>query len=159
VRIIATIENETVTELNDGSVTYRSLARVDTDGSGDLHGDPFGQHDSSLHWKGRALDADVDKYVVVPPAIIQGVKPVVLGCQAHVLNLSNGRSSEAVVGDIGPHDKLGEVSNSCALALGLDPSPIDGGTEDHIIFYHLVPGQAANVDGKQYSLKPYRALK
>lgn len=156
-RIIATIENEPITELNDLSVTYRAKAAVDTDGSGPLHGDPDAQADTSLHWNGVALNADVDKYVVVPPAIIAGVKGIVLGCQAYVMNTRSGMTTEAVVGDIGPHKKLGEVSCACAAALGLDPSPLHGGTYDHIIHYHLLPGTPAVVDGKQYVLKPSSA--
>lgn len=156
-KIIGTIESEQIMEMDDGSVTYRAKAAVDTDGSGPLHGDPDAQADTSLHWQGKPLNADVDKYIVVPPAIISGVKGVVLGCQAFATNITNGRSTEAVVGDIGPHRKLGEVSVACAVALGIDPSPTRGGVDDHIIHYNLIPGKAANVDGKQYVLKPSSA--
>jgi hypothetical protein len=156
-RVIATIEGEQITELNDLSVTYKSKAADDTDGSGPLHGDPDGQHDTSLHLNGKALNADLDKYIVVPPAIIQGVDGIVLGCQAFCTNLTNGRSSEGVVGDVGPHRKLGEVSNAMAAALGLNPSPTSGGTSAHIISYSIHPGVPAVVDGKQYALQPYKS--
>jgi hypothetical protein len=82
-----------------------------------------------------------------------GVKGIVLGCKGFALNTKNGMHSDAVVGDIGPHRKLGEVSDSLAAALGLNPSPVDGGTDDHIIQYTLWPGTAAVVDGKSYKLK------
>lgn len=153
-RIIATIENEPITELNDGSVTYKSKFAVDTDGSGPLHGDPCAQRDTSLHLHGQPLNADVDKYIVVPPAIRDGVAGVVLGCQAYVTNTKNGRTSEAVVGDIGPHKKLGEGSVALAKALGINPSPNFGGEDSHVIHYSLVPGKAASVDGKSYNLQP-----
>lgn len=152
-RIIDTIEGEKITELNDNSVTFYAKLAVDTDGSGPLHGDPCAQADTSLHMNGKALNADVDKYIVVPPAIINGVKGIVLGCQAYVTNLSNGRTSETVVGDIGPHKKLGEASVALAKALGLNSSPTSGGTDEHIIHYSLRPGVPAVVDGKTYVLQ------
>lgn len=153
-RTISVIEGESIFELDDSTVTYNAKLAVDTDGSGPLHDDPCAQSDTSLHLNGKALNADVDKYIVVPPAIINGVKGIVLGCQAYVKNLSNGRTSEAVVGDIGPH-KLGEASVALAMALGVDSSPTKGGTDKHIIHYSLRPGVAAVVDGKQYVLQKH----
>ena len=117
-RLIDTIEGENIIELNDGDLTFTSKAAVDVDGIGDDHGDPDYQNDTSLHQNGQALNADSDCYVVVPPQIIRFVRGVVLGCQAYVLNISNGHYSEAVVGDIGPHDKLGEISRALAISLG-----------------------------------------
>jgi len=152
-RIIATIENETIIELGDGSVTYRAKFAVDTDGSGPLHGDPDAQADTSLHFEGKPLNADIDRYIAVPPAIVQGVKAVVLGCQAHAINLRTGLSSDCVVGDIGPHKKLGEGSVALATALGINPSPTIGGEDQHVVHYSLKPGRAASVNGKTYSLQ------
>lgn len=152
-KIIATIENESIIELGDGSVTYRAKFAVDTDGSGPLHGDPDAQTDTSLHLQGKPLNADVDRYIVVPPAIIHGVKGVVLGCQAHALNLRNGLSSDCVVGDIGPHKKLGEGSGALAKALGINPSPTIGGEDAHVVHYSLIPGKPATVNGKIYNLQ------
>lgn len=152
-RVIATIEGEIITELGDGSITYRAKAAVDTDGSGPLHGDKFAQRDTSLHFRGKALNADEDRYIVVPPAIIHGVKGVVLGCQAHATNTRTGLTTDAVVGDIGPHKKLGEISVACAKALGINPSPVSGGIEEHVIFYHIEPGVPAIVENRLYSLQ------
>lgn len=155
-RKIATIEGETIWELDDGSVTYNAKAAVDTDGSGPLHHDPAAQKDTSLHLKGKALNADLDKYIVVPPAIVQGVKGTVLGCKASCKNIRNGMSTDAVVGDVGPHKKLGEISVACAKALGIDPSPTSGGTTEHVIHYSLKPGTPAVVDGKRYQLQAFK---
>ncbi len=152
-RTIATIDGEKISELTDGSVTYTAKAMIDTDGSGPLHGDPCAQTDTSLHLDGKALNADIDRYIVVPPAIINGVKGIVLGCQAYCQNIRNGMTTAAVVGDIGPRKKLGEMSVACAKALGINPSPTTGGEESHIIFYSLKPGIPAVVNGKQYTLK------
>src|SRR5437660_2356549 len=100
-RIIATIEGENIVELDDSSVSYTSKAAIDSDGLGDHHGDLTAQNDTSLHYEGLPLNADVDKYIVVPPAIVEGVSRVVLGCQAQVTNNLNGMFTEAVVGAIG----------------------------------------------------------
>lgn len=156
-RIIATIDGEEILENPyDQSVTFKAKAAVDTDGSGPLHGDPCAQRDTSLHWQGKALNADLDCYIVVPPAIIAGVKGIVLGCQAYAKNIKNGKSTEAVVGDIGPHKKLGEVSVATAKALGINPSPTSGGIDEHIIEYRIMPGTPAVVNGKHYTLRPFR---
>ena len=115
-RLIALIEGEPIMERDDSSVDYMAKAAVDTDGSGPLHGDPDAQADNSLHWMGKPLNADLDKYIVVPPAIITGVKGIVLGCQAFLTNTKNWLTTKAVVGDIGPHKKLGEISVATAKA-------------------------------------------
>jgi hypothetical protein len=150
-RIIDNIEGENIYEMDDNSVTWRGKMAVDSDGVGDHHGDHTAQDQTSYK---PYLNADEDKYIVVPPAIRDGVTGVVMGCQAHCVNVMNGMSTDAVVGDIGPHRKLGEASCATNLALGLNPSPVDGGTENHIIQYTIYPGKAAVVDGKQYTLQP-----
>lgn len=159
-RVIAVFPGKdggTIREFDNGTVTFTSDADIDTDGSGPLHGDPYAQPDTTLHWGGMALNADVDKYIVVPPIIITSVKGIVMGCKAHVLNLENGKETFAVVGDRGPRKKLGEISVACAKAIGIPWSPISGGTDDHIIKYTIWPGVPAEVDGKKYNLQPYRA--
>lgn len=153
-RIIATIEGEQITENDDGTVSYRAKAAVDTDGSGPLHGDPDAQADTSLHHEGKPLNADIVPYIVVPPAISDGVAGIVLGCQAIVTNSRNGARTAAVVGDIGPHKKLGEISVCCAKNLGIDPSPTRGGEDSHVIEYVLYPDTPAVVGGIKYALQP-----
>lgn len=151
--IIATLEGCDIVLFDDGLIRYTAKMAVDTDGSGPLHGDPDAQADTSLHLDGKALNADVDKYIVVPPVIIQAVAPIVLGSLAAVVNLRNGKNSLAVVGDIGPSHKIGEGSRALAIALGIDPSPTTGGEDRHVIQVTIFPGKAAMVDGKQYQLQ------
>ena len=150
-RIIATIENEPIVENDDLSVHYRSKAAIDSDGVGPHHGDKTAQDETTYK---PDLNADIDKYIVVPPAIRDGVSGVVMGCQARVTNNLNNLSTDAVVGDIGPHHKLGEISCACASAIGLDPSPVHGGVDEHVIDYVLYPGTPATVDGTTYTLQP-----
>ena len=153
--IIATIEGEDIVLEDDGKVHYKAKAAIDADGIGPSHGDPDKQDDSSLHHNGQPLNADVDPYIVVPPAIISGVQPIVLGSQAHVT--FGGKTVAAVVGDIGPHRKLGEISVACAKALGIPSSPVSGGVDEHVVEYVIEPGVAAEVNGVNYQLQPSSA--
>ncbi len=152
-RIIATIEGEDIVEDNNKSVSWTSKMAIDGDGSGSSHGDPDYQNDTSLHVNGQPLNSDVDKYIVVPPAIIHGVEGIVLGCLAFVKNGLNNQSSYAVVGDIGPHKKLGEGSIALAEALHIKPSPTSGGEDRHVIQYCIWPGKPAIFDEKTYPLQ------
>lgn len=152
--LIATIENEPILLDAGGRVYYHAKAAIDCDGTGPHYGDPDAQSETSLKWNGTSLNADEDRYIVVPPAIIRGVGPVVLGCRVRVTNEENGKSTLAVVGDVGPHTKLGEISRATAIALGIDPSPTSGGMDAHHCFYEIWPGVAAVVDGKEYHLQP-----
>ncbi len=150
-RLIATIEGEPIHEFDDASVHYKAKAAIDSDGTGPHHGDRTAQDQTTYK---PDLNADVDSYIVVPPAIRNGVKGVVIGCLANVTNTKNGRHTAAVVGDVGPHKKLGEISCACASAIDLNPSPVDGGIDEHAIEYVIFPGVPAIVNGKQYHLQP-----
>jgi len=131
-------------------VCYLSKFAVDTDGIGPHHGDPCAQSETSLKNHGKSLNADVDCYGVVPPVIIQKTKGIVLGCYGMATNQKTGAQCAFVVGDIGPHSKIGEGSCALASGLGLNPSPTIGGTDEHIILWEIYPGQPA--DG--YQLQP-----
>lgn len=135
----------------DGRIHFVARARIDNDGTGPANGDPY--HQSHTSYK-PDLNADVDLFIVVPPQILYAVAPVVLGCQARVCNPKNGKVSAAVVGDIGPHKRLGEISTALARALGINSNPNTGGEDSSIIEYDLWPGHAASVNGKDYHLQP-----
>ena len=153
--LLPIINGERIIELPSGKVVFIGDADIDCDGSGgNPDHDPYFQPDTTLHRNGRALNAYLERFIVVPPAIVCGVPGVVMGCQAHAVNLLNGRECTAVVGDLGPTSKIGELSVACAIALGLNGNPNYGGTSEHVIFYSLKPGQAAIVDGIRYELQP-----
>ena len=82
-----------------------------------------------------------------------------MGCRAVVTNMKNGKSVEAVVADRGPSGKLGEISISCAEAIGVPVNensshPANsGGVDKHVIHYRLFPGVAAVVKGVSYPLQ------
>lgn len=150
-RVIAVIEECEIVLQNDGRVTFTAKAAIDGDGTGPSHGDP--DYQSHTTYK-PDLNADVDRYIVVPPAIIRSVVPVVIGCQVEIHNRLTDLRTTAVVGDVGPKHKLGEISIATAKALGIPSSPTTGGEEEHVIDYVIFPGIPATVDGKTYHLQP-----
>lgn len=135
-------------------LTFTAKMAVDCDGMPrNTYHDPFWQKETSYRNKGRFLNADSIPYIVVPPQIIRAVRPIVLGCMAVAINLCNGLSSTAIVGDVGPVGKLGEGSCELAARVGLRRDPNHGGTQEAIIMYMLWPGARAVVDGMVYDLQ------
>ena len=147
------IDGVPVNQYDDGSVSWLSHMMVDSDGApGNPGNDPDWQPDTTLHHNGHPIDANSVPYIVVPPAVIQGVKGIVLGCQSEVHNTFTGATTPAVVADVGPHHKIGEASMECARRVGVNSSPTKGGTDSKIIQYTIWPGKPANVDGVTYEL-------
>lgn len=114
---------------------------------------------TAYEWKGfkahdpkRYVDSETVPYVVVSPLIRRSAKGVVLGCKAVITNTVTGQSVEAVVADIGPRQKIGELSIAAAKAVGVDGNPRRGGTEKKIIRYEIFPGTPAVVNGVKYNL-------
>lgn len=94
------------------------------------------------------VDSETVPYIVVPPMIVSKTAGVVRGSKARVT--WKGTSVDCVVADKGPQDKIGELSIAAARALGIDPSPRDGGLEKPEVLYELWPGIAA----PGYELQP-----
>lgn len=123
---------------------------IDNDGRGPSQGDP--DHQNQTTYK-PDLVSQVDKYAVVPPEIRYHVHGIVMGCYGYVINRVNQKKCEFVVGDEGPSMQIGEVSEAVATAVGVNPSPTEGGDKTHLYEYHFFPGRAAVVDGKTYTLQ------
>ncbi|MDQ1043040.1 glycoside hydrolase family 75 protein [Streptomyces sp. V4I2] len=84
---------------------------------------------------GKQLDAERLPYVVVPgPSRIwdHGDDGVRGGSVAAVVH--HDRVRYAVVGDVGPHDLIGEASYATAEALGIRPDPRGGGTASGVTY-------------------------
>lgn len=134
-------------------VAFISDLDICNDGSGPSHGDPSYQSETAYYNSGKFLNADKDKYLVIPPQIRKGVPPVVMGCMGRVTNLRTSVSSYAVTGDIGPDDKTGEAAY--CLAKIVNPKITHNtGDSSRIYLYELWPGVPAVVDGKTYKLEP-----
>lgn len=138
---------------DDGSVFFVGDFDVDVDGSPDWHRDPYGQSDTTLHHEGKPINSDVVRGIVLPPECIKAVQPMVLGCKAQVTY--RGKTVDAVVFDVGPHNKLGEGSAALAKALHINPDPNNGGVDEHEVTFRFYPGIAAEIDGVTYSLQHY----
>lgn len=133
-------------------VCFRSDLDVCNDGSGPAHGDQYHQAQTAYYNGGKFLNADEDKYIVIPPQIRSMVPPIVMGSQARLTNLRTGVWHAGVVGDIGPSEKTGEAAY--CLAKIINPEiDYNIGDDDLIYFYELWPGKAAVVEGKTYQLE------
>jgi hypothetical protein len=102
---------------------------------------------------GKYLNADKDKYIVVPPQIRSKLPGVVMGCRGQVTNLKTQQSYAGVVGEIGPDNKTGETAY--CLAKLLNPMiEYNSGDSNEVYLYELWPDVAAVVDGFMYKLQP-----
>ncbi len=140
-------------------VSFIADADIDCDGANDNPDhDPYWQGETSLKHNGESIDSYAVPGIVVPPAVLKGVKGIVLGCKARVTYRKTGLVADAVVYDIGPTKKIGELSVECAKRVGMPHNPNTGG-EDSMdeVCYELWPGVPAIVDGVRYELQPWRA--
>ena len=90
------------------------------------------------------VDSETVAYMVVPPVVIHATRGAVLGCRCRVTNTQNGRISEGMVADVGPRNKVGELSIQMARELGIPESPRAGGGSRATIKYELWPGMQSN---------------
>jgi len=135
---------------NGKYICFVSNLDVCTDGTGDHHGDnsPLDQTAYNPY-----LNADKDRYIVIPPQVRMMPEPVVLGCQGKLTRLDSMKSSPGVIGEIGPENKTGEAA--ICLAQFINPAVSANNGDDRLIyFYELWPGKAAVVNGKKYKLQP-----
>lgn len=143
---------------HDGSyVKFISNLDICNDGCGDDHGDPHHQSMTAYYSGGieggKYLNADVDKYIVVPPQVRSLVPPVVMGCQGWMTDLKTGKAHGAVTGEIGPDYTTGEAAYSLAKFIKSSISYNSGDKSRHYL-YELWPGIAATVAGFTYKLQP-----
>jgi hypothetical protein len=98
------------------------------------------------------VDANLVPYVVVNPIVRARARGIVLGC--HAVLTYGSRVVAAVVADVGPENKIGEMSIAAAKALGIPGGPRGVGDLSGPISWHLYPGVPAVVNGSTYELKP-----
>jgi hypothetical protein len=158
VNILITIGKVNVySDSSGGYVYFTSDLDVCNDGSGPDHGDEYHQAMTAYYSGGceggQYLNADVDRYIVVPPQVRSLVPPVVMGCQGRLTNLETGQSFMAITGEIGPSDKTGEAAYCLANLVNPDIT-YNSGDSNLIYFYELWPGKPAVVNGFKYKLQP-----
>lgn len=101
----------------------------------------------------RWIDSETVPHVTLPPQVIASVPPIFLGCRCLLMNLKTGLEVEAVLADIGPKNKIGEISIAAAKALDINSDPKKGGTSEKIVKYMIFPGVPATVNGEQFTLQ------
>jgi len=126
----------------------------DVDGAPYWHKDPYGQAETSLHFNGKPVNGDEVPFIVLPPEVINLTPEIVLGCFATV-EYPEGNFEPAVVADVGPHNKLGEMSPCLLRRIGAPAFQNgNGGIDEQVVHYRFWPGVAANIEGKQFTLTP-----
>nr|WSY57111.1 glycoside hydrolase family 75 protein [Streptomyces sp. NBC_00886] len=84
---------------------------------------------------GRYLDAERLPYIVVPAAsALWNHWDHRIGGGSVAAVVYRDRVQYAVVGDVGPHDIIGEASYATAKALGIRPDPRGGGTDTGVTY-------------------------
>jgi hypothetical protein len=127
------------------------------DGCGPAHGDPHHQAMTAYYSGGREggkyLNADKDRYIVIPPQIRSMLPGVLMGCLGRVTNKKTHVVEAGVIGEIGPDYTTGETAY--CLAKKLNPSITHNSGDDHRIYlYEMWPDIPAVVQGFTYKLQP-----
>lgn len=137
----------------DNYVAFISDLDICNDGTGPDHGDVTYQPMTAYYNGGEYLNAEVDKYLVIPPQVRELLEPKqVMGCQGRVTHLKTGLWSGAITGEIGPDDKTGEAAY--CLAKVVNPKIThNSGDKSRIYLYELWPDIPATVDGRTYKLE------
>ena len=145
------------TKYGGGYVYFESDLSICNDGSGPAHGDPYHQAMTAYYSGGMEggeyLNADVDKYIVVPPQVRAQLPGVVMGCLGRLTNKETGAWHAAITGEIGPDYTTGEAAY--CLAKKVNPGvSYNCGDDKRIYLYELWPGIPAVVDNFTYELQP-----
>lgn len=151
---LLTIGQVTIYARPDGThVRFTSDLDICNDGSGPSHGDPHHQSETAYWNGGKCLNADVDKYIVIPPQVRAELEPnKVMGCRARLTNLSTGTWHDGMCGEIGPDDKTGEAAY-CLAKLVNPLVEHNSGDKNCVYLYELWPDVPATVDGVTYKLE------
>ena len=149
---LITIEPVIIYRMGEHYAAFVSDLDICNDGSGPDHDDPYHKSETAYWNGGKYLNADVDKYIVIPPQVREELNGTVMGCQARLTNLKTGAWYAGVMGEIGPDDKTGEAAY--CLAKIVNPSiTYNAGDKERIYLYELWPDIPAVVDEKQYELE------
>lgn len=155
---LLTIGDVTIYYEHDGAyLWFVSDLDICNDGCGPAHGDPYHQSQTAYYSGGieggKYLNADKDKYIVIPPQVRAQLPGVVMGCLARLTNKKNNVRCNAVTGEIGPSEKTGEAAY--CLAKIVNPAiSYNSGDSKRIYLYELWPDIPAVVDSFTYKLQP-----
>jgi len=128
----------------------------DKDGSPDWASDKTGASDTSLHYNGKALNGNIIPFIVIPPEIAKLTPEKFLGCVGYMEWQKTGKRVAVVVGDAGPHDKVGEASSAALAAVGAPTTKNgNGGIDLQEVLFRIWPGVPAtlDIDGNRYNFE------
>jgi hypothetical protein len=144
-------ETPTITALDSGHVLVIANADTDADGAPDATVlDGFGDPETSLRkpmWKG---DGDYVNARIIPYFVLPNNWNTVTGIQVNLGDFAKasyqGKVVYCILADIGPDDKIGELSIAAVEALGgfpwnADRTKIISGL-GHGVSYEIIPGSA-----------------
>lgn len=151
--VIKTVDGVDIT-YRPGLISFTADADIDSDGGPNIDHDPYWQPDTTLHHHGQPINAQRVPYCVIPIGILNKVPEMGLGCHCVVTNTRTGQSATAVLADLGPTRKIGEISPALARKIGVNPNSRIGGEERKIILYEIYVGNPATIDGITYKLQP-----
>lgn len=137
----------------DGKVmSFTGYFRIDDDGPGSAHNDPYHQGQTSLKHNGQSINADDVEYGVIPMSLIPLVVPKFIGCQGYCTH--NGLRVPFVTADAGPITRGGEGSVKLASRFpGVSTDANNGGVNLAVVLWEFLPGVPALVNGIQYQLQ------
>jgi len=130
----------------------------DKDGSPDWQNDPTGAPGTSLTYNGKPLNGNVIPFIVVPPEIAKLLPDRFLG--AYGIMTWRDKFTGVVVGDAGPHEKVGEASSAALAAVGAPTTHNgNGGIDTQEVLFKIWPGVPATLDIGgviyKFELKPW----
>ena len=97
--------------------------------------DPSYQGDTATHGTNGALTSSLDRYVVIPNNNYSAVAP-----GAVIAVIYGNKMTYAIHGDTGPPAIIGEGSVALANALGIPPSPANGGVLGNTVTFIAFTG-------------------
>src|SRR6266498_2285079 len=124
----------------NGAVYWKADMDIDCDGQRTTQcnedTDCCFQDDTAFHQSdGKPLNAAVLPYVVVPsPSSTWDYRNFNIGGASVVAIIFHDQVLYTVVGDTGPTDIIGEASYASAVALGINPDPRNGGTDEEVVY-------------------------
>jgi len=96
---------------------------------------------------GRYLSAERLPYIVVPtPSRVWDYRASGVRGGSVAAVIYKDRVQYAVVGDVGPHDIIGEASYAAAKALGIRPDPRGGGTPSGVTYIVFKDAQVKPIE-------------
>ncbi|WP_369395173.1 glycoside hydrolase family 75 protein [Streptomyces sp. CG1] len=141
------------------AVYWKAGLAIDCDGRPTAHCSPradpeFSETTAYLQSDGRYLNAAWLPYIVIPaPSRIWDHHTYGIEGGSVAAVVYRNRVQYAVVGDIGPHDLIGEASYATARGLGIHPDPRDGGAPSGVTYIVFKNSRAEPIEDRRAAVR------